>query len=95
MTKSDLADRLAARMHLTRRQADAIIGIFLASINEALQDGDKVELRGFGSFRVRARKARRGHNPRTGAEVQVVAKKVPHFRPGKVLREIVESGKGP
>lgn len=95
MTKSDLADRLAARMHLTRRQADAIIGIFLACITEALQDGDKVELRGFGSFRVRARKARRGHNPRTGTEVQVVAKKVPHFRPGKALREIVKTRDGP
>ena len=89
MTKAELAERVAARVHLTKRQTEAIVGILLACITEALQEGDKVELRGFGSFRTRSRNARQGRNPKTGVAVQVPSKKVPFFKAGKELREKV------
>ncbi|MDE0205095.1 MAG: HU family DNA-binding protein [Candidatus Tectomicrobia bacterium] len=87
MTKAELVARVAARVHLTNRQAEAIVGILLTCIAETLREGGKVELRGFGSFRARRRNARPGRNPRTGEFVQVAAKKVPRFRAGKALRE--------
>lgn len=88
MTKAGLTARVADKVHLTRRQTEAIVGIFLECITEALREGDKVELRGFRSFRARRRNARRGRNPRTGDAVQVPAKKVPFFKAGKELREL-------
>ena len=91
MTKAELAARVADKVHLTNRQAEAVVGIFLACITEALREGDKVELRGFGSFRTRSRGARQGRNPRTGGTVPVPAKQVPFFRAGKELRERVTS----
>ena len=91
MTKAELAARVADKVHLTRRQTEAVVGIFLECITEALREGDKVELRGFGSFRARSRNARQGRNPRTGDAVQVPAKKVPFFKAGKELREKVAS----
>ena len=89
MTKAELTEKVADRLHLTRRQTEAIVGIFLGCIAEALREGDKVELRGFGSFRARRRNARQGRNPKTGDAVQVPAKKVPFFKAGKDLREKV------
>ena len=89
MTKTELAARVADKVHLTNRQAEAIVGIFLTCISEALQEGDKAELRGFGSFRTRSRNARQGRNPRTGDAVQVPAKKAPFFKAGKEFREKV------
>ena len=91
MTKAELAERVADRLHLTKRQAEAAVNILLACITEALGEGDKVELRGFGSFRTRSRRARQGRNPRTGAAVQVPAKTVPFFRAGKELEKRVGS----
>ena len=91
MTKAELAARVAGKVHLANRQADAIVGILLTCIAEALREGDKVELRGFGSFRTRNRDARQGRNPRTGEVVQVAAKKAPFFRAGRELREKVAS----
>ena len=91
MTKTELAASVAAKIHLTKRQAEAIVDIFLASITQALKDGDKVEVRGFGSFRARSRRARQGRNPRTGDTVPVPSKKLPFFRAGKELRERVTS----
>ena len=91
MTKTELAGRVASRAHLTRRQTEIIIDIFLSSITQALKDGDKVELRGFGSFVVRNRHARQGRNPRTGGRVPVPAKRVPFFRTGNELRVRVMS----
>ena len=86
MTKAELAARVADKVHLTNRQAETVIGIFLASIAEALREGDKVELRGFGSFRTRSR------NPRTGDTVQVPARRrAPFFRPGEDFRKKVVS----
>ena len=77
MTKSQLAARVADRVHLTKWQTEAIVNIFLRCITDALREGDKVELRGWGSFRTRDRNARQGRNPRTGDAVQVPAKKAP------------------
>ena len=89
MTKAELAARVAGKIHLTKRQTEAIIDILFASITDALREGDKVELRGFGSFRTRSRNARAGRNPKTGDAVQVPSKKVPFFKAGKELREKV------
>ena len=89
MTKAELAARVADKVNLTDRQAEAIINILLRCVGEALREGDKVELRGFGSFRTRNRNARKGRNPRTGEVVHVPAKKAPLFRPGKDLQEEV------
>ena len=89
MSKTELIARVADKVHLPRRQAEAAVNILLTCIAEALREGDKVELRGFGSFRRRSRNARQGHNPRTGDAVQVPSKKVPIFRSGKELREKV------
>ena len=91
MKKAELAERVADRLHLTKRQTEVIVGIFFECITEALREGDKVELRGFGSFRARRRNARQGRNPRTGDAVHVSAKKVPFFKAGKELREKVAS----
>lgn len=82
MTKAELAARVADKVHLTNRQAEAVVNGLLRCIGEALREGDKVELRGFGSFRIRNRNARQGRNPRTGEAVLGPAKKVPFFRAG-------------
>ena len=87
MTKAELAARVADKVHLTNRQNEAIINIVLRCITEALREGDKVELRGFGSFRTRNRDTRQGRNPRTGQVVEVPSKKAPFFRAGKGLQE--------
>jgi integration host factor subunit beta len=91
MTKAELVDMIAVRLQLTKRQTDIIVDLFLQCITEALQAGDKVELRGFGSFRLRARQARAGRNPKTGAVVQIPAKQVPFFTAGKALRALVDT----
>jgi integration host factor subunit beta len=90
MTKSDMAEKLAAKLNITKQQAEGIINIFTNSIIEALSKGDKVEIRGFGSFRVRHRSAKEGRNPKTGAKVFVPPKKVPFFKTGKEFRLIVD-----
>ena len=87
MTKSELAGRVADRLHLTKRQTEAVVNILLTCITVALSEGDKVELRGFGSFRTRTRNAREGRNPSTGDAVRVPSRKVPFFKAGKDLRE--------
>lgn len=90
MTKAELVERVAEKINLTKKQTETIVTILFNSITEALSDGDKVELRGFGSFRVRHRNPREGRNPKTGAAVHIPAKKVPFFRAGKELREMVD-----
>ena len=94
MTKAELAARVADKVQLTNRQAEAVVNILFRCITETLREGDKVELRGFGSFRTRSRNARQGRNPRTGDAVQVPAKKAPFFRAGKVLQERVTRSQG-
>ena len=78
-------DHVAQKLQLTRRQADAVVTLFWQSILDALEAGKPGELRGFGSFRVRARRPRHGRNPKTGALVAIPAKRVPWFTPGKDL----------
>ena len=89
MTKAELVDEIAREADLTRKHSEVIVYAVFSSVIEALQGGDKIELRGFGSFRVRHRASRTGRNPKTGEGVLVPAKKVPYFKPGKELRELI------
>jgi integration host factor subunit beta len=91
MTKAELVDNVADKVNLTKKQTEVIVNILFNSITEALSDGDKVELRGFGSFRIRDRNPREGRNPKTGDTVHIPAKKVPFFKAGKELREMVDN----
>ena len=91
MTKADLVEELSKAANLTKKQSEAIMDTIFDSITEALAKGDKVELRGFGSFRIRRRRARRGRNPKTGTMVGVLAKRVPFFKVGKRLRDLVNA----
>ena len=94
MTKIDLTDRVAALGGLTRRDSEVIVETMFDAIVSALQSGDKVEVRGFGSFRTRQRNGRTGRNPKTGVSVAVPAKKVPFFKPSKELRELIGASTG-
>ena len=88
MIKSELISKLAAENpHLTQKDVERVVNTLLESMVGALESGGRVELRGFGAFSVRARPARAGRNPRTGASVDVRAKAVPFFKSGKELRE--------
>ena len=87
VTKADLVQLVVDRAHIKRDEADTAVRVILEGIVEALNRDEKVELRGFGSFRVRRRAARVGRNPKTGAKVDVPEKRIPYFKPGKLLRE--------
>lgn len=89
MTKADLVDDVTALGDLTRRDGEVIVDTLFESIIGALKAGDKIEVRGFGSFRTRQRSSRTGRNPKTGAAVAVPAKRVPFFKPSKELRDLV------
>ena len=89
MTKTDLVDQVAAAVQMPKHQTEAVITRFLEAIMAALQTEQRVDLRGFGSFRLRQRQARTGRNPRTGDTVQIPAKQVPTFTPGKAFQELV------
>lgn len=90
MTKADLIIEVAKQTSLTKKESETVIKTIFESINNALGSGDKVELRGFGSFRVRDRKSRQGRNPKTGDTVNVPAKRVPFFKAGKELRALAD-----
>ncbi len=92
MTKAELVDEVGRQAALTRKHSEVIVEAVFSSILEALQRGDKIELRGFGSFRIRKRGSRTGRNPKTGEGVVVPAKRVPYFKPGKELRELINRG---
>ena len=93
MIKSELIQRLAAaNPHLYQRDIELIVNTVLDEIVEALADGNRVELRGFGTFSVKTRPARVGRNPRTGAKVAVAEKTVPFFKMGKEMRERLNTG---
>ncbi len=89
MTKAELVDQVTALGDLTRRDSEVIVETFFAGIVEALHADDKVEIRGFGSFRTRQRNPRTGRNPKTGDKVSVPAKRVPYFKPSKELRDLI------
>ena len=91
MTKSDLIERLSeSNIELTKRDAETIVNSIFDSISQALTDGDRVEIRGFGSFTVRERDSRDARNPKSGELVKIPAKKTPFFKTGKELRERVD-----
>jgi integration host factor subunit beta len=89
MTKAELVEDVARAAELTKKDAERLVEIVFESIIDTLNQGEKIELRGFGSFRVRARGARRGRNPKTGDPVDIPAKRVPYFKPGKELKELI------
>lgn len=89
MTKIDLTERVTALGDLTRRDSEIIVETMFDAIIGALKAGEKVEIRGFGSFRTRQRNSRTGRNPKTGAAVAVPAKRIPFFKPSKELRELL------
>lgn len=89
MTKADLVDKVTDLGDLTRRDGEIIVDTLFEAVIGALKSGDKIEIRGFGSFRTRQRNARTGRNPKTGAKVDVPAKRVPFFKPSKELRDSV------
>lgn len=90
MTKADLIMEVARQTALTKKESEIVIKTIFNSIINALVSGDKVELRGLGSFRIRNRKPRVGRNPKTGNTVNVPPKKVPFFKAGKELRSMVD-----
>jgi integration host factor subunit beta len=92
MTRSDLVDELAARFgQLTHQDADYAVKKILDTMSDALVRGHRIEIRGFGSFSINRRPPRMGRNPRSGESVAIPEKRVPHFKPGKALREAVDA----
>jgi integration host factor subunit beta len=90
MTKAELVEKVANQINLTKKQTEVVVNTVFSSITDSLAEGKKVELRGFGSFRIRQRNARVGRNPKSGQKVDVPSKKVPFFKAGKELRELVD-----
>ena len=80
---------VATEAEMTKKDAEQLVEIIFDSIIGALNNGEKIELRGFGSFRVRQRDARKGRNPKTGTAVDIPAKRVAYFKPGKELKEVI------
>ena len=89
MNKTELVAAIAEKAEISKRDAEKALSAAIASITDALTNGDKVQLVGFGTFEVRAREARKGKNPRTGEEITIAASKVPAFKAGKALKDIV------
>ncbi len=94
MTRSDLVELLAERFpQLTQKDADAAARALLQAMSDALEQGQRIEIRGFGSFGVTRRNPRLGRNPRTGQSVAIPERRVPHFKPGKALRDAVDASR--
>jgi integration host factor subunit beta len=95
MTKSELIERLSySACVLNKKEAEVVVNTIFDSIGDALVEGDRVEIRGFGSFTVREREAREARNPKSGEVVSIPAKKTPFFKTGKELRARVNNGAG-
>lgn len=91
MNKSDLINALKQSAGLSRKDAEMVVDTFFGSITESMAAGDRVEIRGFGSFSVKRYKAYTGRNPKTGTQIHVPAKKLPFFKVGKELKEKVDT----
>src|SRR5438045_9113198 len=91
LTKADLMQEGLNMNELTRKESETIVETIFDSIIAALQKGEKIEIRGFGSFRTRERRGRVGRNPKTGEKVEVRAKKIPYFKPSKELKDFVNN----
>ena len=91
MTKAELVEEVSRVSDLTKKHSEVIVDTVFKSIIDALHKGEKIELRGFGSFRIRSRKPRIGRNPKTGEKVEVPSKKIPYFKPGKELKDLINT----
>jgi integration host factor subunit beta len=91
MTKADLIEEVSRVVEMTRKESEIIVETIFDSIVKSLKSGDKIEIRGFGSFRTRQRQARIGRNPKSGDRVEVPAKRIPFFKPSKELRDLVNT----
>jgi integration host factor subunit beta len=89
MTKAELIDEVSKVVEMTRKDSETIVETIFESIVNSLHKGDKIEIRGFGSFRTRQRQPRVGRNPKTGSRVEVPSKRIPYFKPSKELRDLV------
>jgi integration host factor subunit beta len=92
VTKADLVEEVVRVTELPRKESETVVETIFESIIGALQGGDRIEIRGFGSFRTRQRRGRTGRNPKTGAKVEVPPKKIPFFKPSKELKDHVNGG---
>lgn len=95
MTKADLIEEVIRVTELPRKESETVVETVFESIIEALQKNDKIEIRGFGSFRTRQRRGRIGRNPKTGAKVEVPPKRIPFFKPSKELKDFVNTARSP
>jgi integration host factor subunit beta len=95
LTKADLIEEVLNITELPRKESETIVETIFGSIIGALQKGEKIEIRGFGSFRTRERRGRVGRNPKTGEKVEVPAKKIPFFKPSKELKDFVNNSEAP
>ena len=95
MTKAELIEEVSRAVEMTRKDSEQIVDTIFDSVVRALRSGDKIEIRGFGSFRTRKRQPRIGRNPKTGAKVDVPAKKIPFFKPSKELKDLINRSTPP
>jgi integration host factor subunit beta len=94
MTKAELIEEVSRVVEMTRKDSEVIVEAIFDSIVRSLRTGDKIEIRGFGSFRTRQRQPRVGRNPKTGTRVEVPSKRIPYFKPSKELKDLVNTGAG-
>jgi integration host factor subunit beta len=95
MTKAELIEEVSKVVEMTRKDSEIIVETIFDSIVNSLHSGDKIEIRGFGSFRTRQRQPRVGRNPKTGTRVEVPSKRIPYFKPSKELRDLVNQSSHP
>ncbi len=94
MTKAELIEEVSKVVEMTRKDSETIVETIFDSIVGSLHKGEKIEIRGFGSFRTRQRQPRVGRNPKTGSRVEVPSKRIPYFKPSKELRDLVNQSAG-
>src|SRR3982750_1693064 len=94
MTKAELIEEVSKVVEMTRKDSEMIVETIFDSIVNSLHKGEKIEIRGFGSFRTRQRQPRVGRNPKTGSRVEVPSKRIPYFKPSKELRDLVNESAG-
>lgn len=91
MTKADLIEEVSRVVEMTRKDSEVIVDTIFDAIVRSLREGDKIEIRGYGSFRTRQRQPRVGRNPKTGTRVEVPSKRIPYFKPSKELKDLVNA----
>jgi DNA-binding protein HU-beta len=91
MNKTDLINQVSEKANLAKKDAGRVVDALFESIIEALAAGEKVQIAGFGSFEIRERAARKGRNPQTGEEIEIAASRIPAFKPGKALKDSINT----